>query len=556
LKDEEKTRDQLLGELSELRRRVQELESPVGDTHVTDDGPRESEEHFRLLIENICEIISIIDAEGTIIYMSPSNEKFSGYKSEELVGRNSLEFIHPDDSPGVVQALTALVREPGSTGKVEYRIRHKDGSWRYVQAMGINLLDHPSLSAIVVNATDLTDFKLAEQALREEKDFTDNALNSLKDIFYVLGADARLLRWNKAFKEVSGYSDEELSSMAVFDFFEGEDQQRQDEFYQVLLEEGQAGIEALGVTKDGRRIPYYLFSTLLRDGEGNPVAVCGVGRDISERKRADEELQRYRVHLEELVEERTLEIMRTNERLQEEITERGRVEEQLRARNLELDAFAHNVSHDLRGSLALIDGFACTAINARNKGSVDEENECLVKIVQAAQRMDNFIDSLLDYSRAGHRGGTERVELDEVLVGVLAEHEGEINRRKADIVIQGKFPAVSGEPVKLHQVLSNLLGNALKFLGDNPEPRVEIGWEEKEGGVTVSVKDNGIGVSEQELEMIFEPFTRCGGAKFPGLGIGLATVKRAVERWGGEVWVESRPGEGSTFFFTVPATGA
>lgn len=556
MKDEEKTRDQLLGELSELRRRVQELESPVGDTHVTDDGPRESEEHFRLLIENICEIISIIDAEGTIIYMSPSNEKFSGYKSEELVGRNSLEFIHPDDSPGVVQALTALVREPGSTGKVEYRIRHKDGSWRYVQAMGINLLDHPSLSAIVVNATDLTDFKLAEQALREEKDFTDNALNSLKDIFYVLGADARLLRWNKAFKEVSGYSDEELSSMAVFDFFEGEDQQRQDEFYQVLLEEGQAGIEALGVTKDGRRIPYYLFSTLLRDGEGNPVAVCGVGRDISERKRADEELQRYRVHLEELVEERTLEIMRTNERLQEEITERGRVEEQLRARNLELDAFAHNVSHDLRGSLALIDGFACTAINARNKGSVDEENECLVKIVQAAQRMDNFIDSLLDYSRAGHRGGTERVELDEVLVGVLAEHEGEINRRKADIVIQGKFPAVSGEPVKLHQVLSNLLGNALKFLGDNPEPRVEIGWEEKEGGVTVSVKDNGIGVSEQELEMIFEPFTRCGGAKFPGLGIGLATVKRAVERWGGEVWVESRPGEGSTFFFTVPATGA
>lgn len=556
MKDEEKTRDQLLGELSELRRRVQELESPVGDTHVTDDGPRESEEHFRLLIENICEIISIIDAEGTIIYMSPSNEKFSGYKSEELVGRNSLEFIHPDDSPGVVQALTALVREPGSKGKVEYRIRHKDGSWRYVQAMGINLLDHPSLSAIVVNATDLTDFKLAEQALREEKDFTDNALNSLKDIFYVLGADARLLRWNKAFKEVSGYSDEELSSMAVFDFFEGEDQQRQDEFYQVLLEEGQAGIEARGVTKDGRRIPYYLFSTLLRDGEGNPVAVCGVGRDISERKRADEELQRYRVHLEELVEERTLEIMRTNERLQEEITERGRVEEQLRARNLELDAFAHNVSHDLRGSLALIDGFACTAINARNKGSVDEENECLVKIVQAAQRMDNFIDSLLDYSRAGHRGGTERVELDEVLVGVLAEHEGEINRRKADIVIQGKFPAVSGEPVKLHQVLSNLLGNALKFLGDNPEPRVEIGWEEKEGGVTVSVKDNGIGVSEQELEMIFEPFTRCGGAKFPGLGIGLATVKRAVERWGGEVWVESRPGEGSTFFFTVPATGA
>ena len=556
MKDEEKTRDQLLGELSELRRRVQELESPVGDTHVTDDGPRESEEYFRLLIENICEIISIIDAEGTIIYMSPSNEKFSGYKSEELVGRNSLEFIHPDDSPGVVQALTALVREPGSKGKVEYRIRHKDGSWRYVQAMGINLLDHPSLSAIVVNATDLTDFKLAEQALREEKDFTDNALNSLKDIFYVLGADARLLRWNKAFKEVSGYSDEELSSMAVFDFFEGEDQQRQDEFYQVLLEEGQAGIEARGVTKDGRRIPYYLFSTLLRDGEGNPVAVCGVGRDISERKRADEELQRYRVHLEELVEERTLEIMRTNERLQEEITERGRVEEQLRARNLELDAFAHNVSHDLRGSLALIDGFACTAINARNKGSVDEENECLVKIVQAAQRMDNFIDSLLDYSRAGHRGGTERVELDEVLVGVLAEHEGEINRRKADIVIQGKFPAVSGEPVKLHQVLSNLLGNALKFLGDNPEPRVEIGWEEKEGGVTVSVKDNGIGVSEQELEMIFEPFTRCGGAKFPGLGIGLATVKRAVERWGGEVWVESRPGEGSTFFFTVPATGA
>ncbi len=115
------------------------------------------------------------------------------------------------------------------------------------------------------------------------------------------------------------------------------------------------------------------------------------------------------------------------------------------------------------------------------------------------------------------------------------------------------IPAVLLDPARLKQVLSNLVGNAPKFLGDNPSPRVEVGGEREGGLVTVFVRDNGIGIPDLEQEAVFQPFMRLEAECSPGLGIGLSTVKRAVEAWGGEVWAESAPGEGSTFYFTAPA---
>jgi two-component system, chemotaxis family, sensor kinase Cph1 len=256
--------------------------------------------------------------------------------------------------------------------------------------------------------------------------------------------------------------------------------------------------------------------------------------------------------LEELVEDRTLQVMMTNERLQNEIAERIHVEEELRSRNAELETFAHTISHDLRSTVSVIEGYAQVALEGRE----DLLQECLEKIVHLTRRMENFIKSLLAYSEAGRpEGNPKAVNVGEMLGEIIMEREGEISARNAHVLIEEDLPMVRVDPLRLQQVFTNLLDNALKYLGDNPAPVIECGADTREGAVVFFVSDNGIGIARSEHRKIFEPFQRLSSEYHHGLGIGLSTVKRAVEGWGGEVWVESTPGEGSTFFFTVPIGG-
>ncbi len=505
-----------------------------------------------LLMQSIKDVIVLLEADGTIRYISPSNEKYSGYKSEELIGSSPLDSIHPDDITIVIQTLSDLIKEPGSQCECDYRIRHRDGRWQYVHSVATNLLGYPPLSAIVLIASNVTDYKQAEKKLKDEQSFLEEA-NSLNIVFYVLDMDARLLRWNKAFRQVSGYSDEELASLSVLDFFEEADIPQQEEFFRTLIVQDRAGIEATVVTKDGLRIPFYFHSTLLRDSQGNPKAVCGGGIDISEKKRAEKELEGYRKRLEELVEERTTALMQANEKLQAEIIERKRAEEELLSSNWELDAFAYSVSHDLRGSLSVIKGFAHSAMRAREDERFEDEIHCLSEIIGATNRMNYFIQSLLVYCEAGQaQGETDRVEPGLVLSDVIKTHKERIEETRTELKTQNNLPAIEVEPVRLYQVLANLVENGLKYSGDNPRPKIEIGGREEDGEAIFFVRDNGMGIQSEDLHRIFEPFTRAAGAGRAGLGIGLATVKRAVEGWGGKVWVDSTPGSGSTFYFTAP----
>jgi two-component system, chemotaxis family, sensor kinase Cph1 len=257
--------------------------------------------------------------------------------------------------------------------------------------------------------------------------------------------------------------------------------------------------------------------------------------------------------LEELVEDRTLQVMMTNERLQNEIAERIHVEEELRSRNAELETFAHTISHDLRNTVSIIEGYAQAALEGRE----DLLQECLEKIVHLTRRMENFIESLLAYSEAGRpEGNPVAVDVSRTVNEIVMEREAEISGRNVKIVIEDNLPVVRVDPLRLQQVLTNLLDNALKYMGDNPAPVIECGARAGDGAEVFFVKDNGIGIDKGEHRVIFEPFQRLSSEYHHGLGIGLSTVRRAVEGWGGEVWVESTPGEGSTFFFTVPIGGA
>jgi PAS domain S-box-containing protein len=179
---------------------------------------------------------------------------------------------------------------------------------------------------------DITERKRAEEELRGEKNFIEDALNSLSDVFFVFDLNGRFLRWNKTLNTVSGYSNAEISSMQPADFFLKEDRQRVMEAIEIAVKEGYSNVEARVVTKEGRHIPYEFTGTLLRNYEGNPIGVCGVGRDITERKQAVEELHKREKELRKRVKEleefynmsvgrelRMIELKKEIERLNEEM---------------------------------------------------------------------------------------------------------------------------------------------------------------------------------------------------------------------------------------------
>jgi signal transduction histidine kinase len=231
---------------------------------------------------------------------------------------------------------------------------------------------------------------------------------------------------------------------------------------------------------------------------------------------------------------------------------RARTEE-LSARNQELEAYSYTISHDLNAPLTVIEGYA--ELVEKNKGDVlgVDGKEYLSNIINSVKRIKHLTNSLLEYARAGRtEGEITRVDTEESVREILMERKLDIQRLGVKVKVQKGLPALEVDPVKLSQVLSNLMDNAFKYMGDNPMPMVDIGGEKKDLVAILYVRDNGVGIPPEEKESIFEPFKRFESDGAPGLGIGLSTVKRAVEAWGGKVWVESTPGEGSTFFFTAP----
>jgi PAS domain S-box-containing protein len=235
-----------------------------------------------------------------------------------------------------------------------------------------------------------------------------------------------------------------------------------------------------------------------------------------------------------------------------DITSRKELEAELRARNEDLEAFAHTVSHDLCVPLASLNGYANLVREAAEGKLGTEEIGYLDRILKASRSMEKLIASVLEFARSG-RGvqNRERVNLEDLVREIWMEYQDMVEKRDARLEISFSRPEVIGDTVLLKQALVNLVENALKFSAGSPAPLVEMGSNEQGGEVTVFVRDNGPGIPAGEREAIFEPFKRLSHSS-PGLGIGLSTVRRAVESWGGHVWVESSPGTGSAFYFTIP----
>jgi len=263
---------------------------------------------------------------------------------------------------------------------------------------------------------------------------------------------------------------------------------------------------------------------LERDAENQPVRMVGIAQDITERKRAEEKLKLALADL-----------ARSNK---------------------DLEQFAYVASHDLQEPLRMVSSYT-QLLARRYQGQLDASaNKFIAYAVDGANRMQRLIEDLLAYSRVGTRAkGFELIDCTAVLDRALANLKAAIDASGA-VVTHGPLPAVVHDNLLLVQLFQNLIGNAIKFHVEAP-PRVHVSAEQKGGEWVFAVRDNGIGIDPQYAERIFTIFQRLHtNEEYSGTGIGLAICKKIVERRGGRVWVESQPGSGSTFYFTVPIGGA
>lgn len=376
--------------------------------------------------------------------------------------------------------------------------------------------------AYLRGSIELSERMKAKEAIRAEEERFRNIVETTNDMIWEVDVNGVYTYVSPQVRSILGYEPEELIGKTPFDLMPDDEALRVREIFESIMDsvEPFSSLENRNITRDGRVVVLETGGVPFFDKAGAVLGYRGIDRDITGRKKAEEELEKA-----------LAELTRSNTDLQQ---------------------FAFVASHDLQEPLRAVTSYL-QLLSRRIKGKLDEESDSFMAFaVDGAVRMELMIKDLLEFSRVNAAGGSfERSDFGALLDAALANLATAIMESGAE-VRRAQMPSVYVDPTQFIRLLQNLIGNAIKFRKPGEPPVIEVGARESAEGWVFSVKDNGTGIAPENMGKVFVIFQRFHGKEYPGTGLGLAICKKIVERHGGRIWVESEPGKGSDFCFTLP----
>ena len=523
-------------EVERLHQRLSELESSLDESRRTIAALQKSEQLYRTILENIPPVTYVVgvgnEPLNSSIYSSPQIEKILGHTSEEFLKDPLLwvNIIHPEDRESVL-AKSQHADLTGGLMDAEYRVISSDNVILWFHDTSVLVKDERGQPLYRVGILiDVTEQKQAELALQQLDDMYRRAIDAAGAVPYVLDESMHsFLFIGEGIQQMTGYSASEMNSEIWKTLIQDgiprgklahltyEEADRITDADHTLLWECDFRIR----TRDGQT--RWIADTSVKgiDEKSGRLVAIGIKQDITERKQAEAEREAFIKELE--------------------------------AKNTELVRFNYTVSHELKSPVVTIKGFLGSIITDLQNGNYERAQKDILRVSNATDKMHDTLSDLLELSRVG-RIINPPVEVDTVKLTheALETLNARIRSKNAQVVVSPNLPIIFCDRARLREVLENLIDNALKYIGEKPEPQIEIGVRNEDKEPVIFVKDNGIGIDSRYHERVFRLFEKLNPTS-EGTGIGLALVKRIVEVHGGKIWVESEGlGKGSTFCFTLP----
>ncbi len=480
----------------------------------------QSEVKFRSVAQSANDGIIVTDSRGKIAFWNKAAETIFGYEEQEALGQ-PLTIWLPEAHRDSHQAGIGQMKESGCRALVgqrrEFRGLRKDGSEFPLEiSFATWELGEETYDSALVR--DITDRKCAEENIEQALDWYEAIFEGSRDAIFICDLNSQFTAVNHAASELTGYSKDELLSMRIPDLHEGTDLEAYQKHHDRIVAGEEIVDEAEILTKDGRKVCVEFNNR--RIVIANTAYTHTVARDITERKQADERQAQLLKDLENA--------------------------------NRELNQLIYVASHDLKAPLRAV-GSLANWLSTDYADKLGKDGQELIELLFGrVERMDNFIEGILQYLRVGRvKEEKEVVNLDELVTNVI---EMLAPPAHISISVDATLPTIVCEKTRMQQVFQNLLDNAVKFM-DKPEGQIRIACERDDGDWKFSVSDNGPGIEEKHFMKIFQIFqTLSPRDRFEGTGVGLTVAKKIVEAHGGRIWVQSKVGDGSTFYFSLPAS--
>jgi PAS domain S-box-containing protein len=522
----------------------------ITEQKLTENALRESEIKFRTIIDLSPVPMALIDKESNITLVNPAFGITYGYTLEELGGiYNWYKLAFPDPAyrrwvmTSWKSMLSRARRESKPYAPLEITVRCKNSSEKIVLA---SVTSYPGSTegGYLIVMYDITGRKKTEEELREKEEklrtsyhYARNLIEVSLDPLVTINVDGKITDVNTATEKATGRSRAFLIGTDFSDYFTDPEKARRG--YQQGFDLGEVYDYQLTLRHvSGSTMDVLYNASVYHDIEGKILGVFAAARDITKRKHAENTLRIMFESLEDLVVERNIEL--------------ATLTRELTFHKNEIEQFTYISTHDLLEPLQGLANFT-NLLHEEYEGKLDVTGNKSLEIIQSsANRMKMLLKGLLDYSLIGKEGIKTEVDCNELVAVIIDDLEDMIRKSDASIIVH-ELPVIKCYRTEMRLLVYNLLTNALKYCRNDIAPEIVMSAQSRSGEWVFSVKDNGIGIEEKDHQKIFIIFKRLHNrSEYSGVGIGLAHCRKIVELHGGKIWVESGPGPGSNFIFTIP----